>query len=98
MKFIVGVYVGNNNYFGKETRLTNEIEKWGVQWGMEYEIIKDKLYFQADFISGHTSMSNLIAGGAYKVTKQLVLSAGYQLPNAPSESSEGLIFELTYLP
>lgn len=96
-KIVAGFYVGNNNYFGSDTRFSNDLENIGIQFGIEYEILNEKLFFQVDFISGQTSMSNLILGGAYKFTKHLILSSGFQIPNTKNTSSNGLILELTYI-
>ncbi|MCX8491900.1 MAG: hypothetical protein ORN54_12630 [Cyclobacteriaceae bacterium] len=98
IKFVAGFYVGNNNYFGNETRFSSDLQNIGIQLGTEYEIINDKLFLQADFISGRTSVSNLIFGSAYKFTKHLILSSGFQIPNTKNTSSNGLIFEFTYIP
>ena len=98
IKFVAGFYIGNNNYFGNETRFSSDLQNIGIQLGTEYEIIDDKLFFQADFISGRTAISNLIFGGAYKFTKHLIFSSGFQIPNTKNTSSNGLIFEFTYIP
>ena len=97
LKLIIGVFYGNNNYFGNESRLTQNYKNFGLQMGYEYEIIKDKFFLQSDFVSGYTSLSNLIIGGAYKFTKHLLFSTGFQIPNDNNNSEIGLIFELTLL-
>jgi hypothetical protein len=97
LKLIAGLFVGNNYYFDSETRF-NDQNKWvGVQCGVEYELIEDRLYFQSDYITGRTALSNLIVGGAYKMLPQLILSAGYQFPNYSVTSTKGLVVELTYV-
>jgi predicted lactoylglutathione lyase len=96
-KLVAGFYMGNNNYFGKETRFSNNLQHIGIQLGFEYEIMSDKLFLQADFISGRNSMSNVIFWGAYRFTEHLILSSGFQIPNTTSTSSNGLILELTYI-
>lgn len=95
-KFIAGLYVGNHQYFGDEPRFSNGLKDIGVQLGIEYEII-EKLFFQADFMSGKTPLSNLIIGGAYKLNKNIILSSGFQIPNTKNTSSNGVIFEFTYV-
>jgi hypothetical protein len=37
-------------------------------------------------------------GGAYFLTKNWVLSAGYQIPTFQSKSVNALVFELTFIP
>ncbi len=96
-KLIAGLYYGNNNYLGNETRFSNSIQNFGLQFGFEYEAINDKLFIQGDYISGKTAMSNLILGGAYKYSKHIYLSAGYQMPNSKISSSDALIFEFTFI-
>jgi hypothetical protein len=97
-KWVVGLYVGNNNYLGIKTGNSIDLQDLGIQLGAEYRIIEDKLFLQVDYISGQSSFSNLILGGGYKFTKHWVLSSGFQIPNTKITSSYGLIFELTYLP
>lgn len=97
IKIIAGLYVGNNNYFGNQIRFSKNTQFIGIQLGTEYEIINDKLFFQMDFISGETSISNLIFGGAYKITKHIIFSLGFQTPNTKKTSSNGLIFEFTLI-
>lgn len=94
---VAGLYFGNNNYFGNEARFINGLGDIGLQCGLEYQVIRDKLFFQTDFISGNTPSSNLIVGGAYKFTKKFIISMGYQIPNNKNVSSSGLIFELTFI-
>jgi hypothetical protein len=95
--FVAGIYYGNDNYFGKVDRIYNNVLDFGFQFGFEYQIIKDKLFLQADFLTGNSPMSNLIVGGAYKLTKKLIFSSGYQLPNFKKTSSNGVIIELTFI-
>ncbi len=97
IKLIAGLFTGNNNYFSPETKLSPNFKLIGLQFGIEYEIIADKLYLQSDFITGRTELSNLIVGCAYKLTKKLIISSGYQIPNNNNTSLNGLIVELTYI-
>ena len=97
LKLVTGIYFGNNNYFDDKTRFSNNIQKVGIQLGVEYQLIKDKLFFQSDFISGKTAMSNLIIGGAYKCSKHAIISTGYQIPNDKNKFAKGIILELTFI-
>ncbi|MFM6983387.1 MAG: hypothetical protein ACKOXF_04580 [Chitinophagaceae bacterium] len=97
LKMVTGIYFGNNNFFDDKSRFNNNIRKFGIQIGMEYQIIEDKLFFQTDFISGKTAMSNLIIGGAYKCSKHAIISTGYQFPNDKNHYSKGFILEFTFI-
>lgn len=94
---VAGLYYGNDTYFGNETRFSNLVQDIGIQLGLEFEIVKNRWYFQADCFSGQTPISNVIIGGAYKFTKHLILSAGFQRPNTKRTSANGLVLELTYI-
>ncbi len=97
LKIVLGLFSGNVNYFDSEPLLKGSSERLGVQVGLEYELLSDKLYVQSDYISGRTALSNLIMGAAYKVMPHLILSAGYQIPNYNVTSSTGLVFEMTFV-
>lgn len=97
VKLIAGLYSGDNNYFGKEYRLNTTIHDIGLQAGVEYQLVKDRLSFQADFISGKTAVSNLIAGFAYNLNTHWILSAGYQMTNNRKLFSNGTVVEITFI-
>ncbi|MBU3678903.1 MAG: hypothetical protein FGM32_04760 [Candidatus Kapabacteria bacterium] len=97
LKLILGLYGGNDNYFDSEPRFSGSNRSLGVQAGIEYELIADRIYLQADYLTGRTALSNLIVGGAIKVTQSLFLSAGYQLPNNVQTSAKGLVLEITFV-
>lgn len=97
VKVILGLFTGNNNYFDNQSRFIDPEHNVGLQAGVEYELVDNTLYLQADYMTGKTALSNLIVGGAYKVTKQTILSAGYQVPNYSVTSSKGLVVELTFV-
>ncbi|MCX6318092.1 MAG: hypothetical protein NTW29_12430 [Bacteroidetes bacterium] len=96
-KLIAGLYSGDNNYFGKESRFSSNIYAIGFQAGVEYELIKDRFSFQADFISGKTAVSNLIAGFACSLNPHWILSAGYQMANNRKLFSNGTVLEITFI-
>lgn len=97
VKWVGGIYYGNKNYFGSSPLFTSDIKQLGLQLGLELEVIDERLFLQIDFISGRTPMSNLISGAAFKVNNHFILSSGYQLANSPNNSSNGIIFEVTFL-
>lgn len=98
-KLVGGLYTSSNGFFGSETR--NWMDKSfvryaGIQAGMEQHIWKEKLLFQADFISGKHDLGELVLGGAYAVAKSWIVSAGYQIPTFHSHSVKAVVLELTY--
>ena len=97
-KGILGIFAGNNPYFGKETRFIKDLRSLGFQLGVEYQIVPEKVYLQGDFMSGETPLSNTILGLAYRFVPHWFVSSGYQLPNRRKTSAQGLIFELTWVP
>ncbi|MBU3741577.1 MAG: hypothetical protein FGM24_04755 [Candidatus Kapabacteria bacterium] len=97
LKVILGLFAGNDNYFDSESRFNAHNRSVGVQGGFEYEVLRDRFYLQSDYITGQTALSNLIVGGAYKVTPTTIVSAGYQIPNNTRTSAPGVVVELTYV-
>ena len=96
LKCVVGPYYASKSYFGEGTRLFNDAI--GVEAGVEKSIIPEKLVVQTDFISGEHDLGELVPGGAYYLTHNWILSAGYQIPTFGSSSIHSLVFELTYSP
>ncbi|MFA6151210.1 MAG: hypothetical protein WC716_07820 [Chitinophagaceae bacterium] len=97
LKCVAGIYYATTSFFGPGHRLAGH-DIAGIQLGVEKSIIKEKWYFQSDFISGEHSFGDLIIGTAYYVFPATALSAGYQIPTFKSQSRPALIFELTLLP
>ncbi|MBN8671370.1 MAG: hypothetical protein ACK4EY_00895 [Flavipsychrobacter sp.] len=100
-KLIGGIYSSTDGMFGSETRnwiTSGMLQYVGIQAGVEQNIWKEKLLFQADFISGKHNIGEVVVGGAYCVTQKWVVSAGYQIPTFNSKSVDALVFELTYVP
>ncbi len=97
VEFVIGLNFGNDNYFGKDNNSFNNDYNVGIQFGLEYQIIKEKLLFQTDFVSGAGPFSNFIIGGAYYLNKKLILSLGYQFPNDRYYSANCIVFELTFI-
>jgi hypothetical protein len=98
LKVVCGIFWGNVSYFGRASFLVKNTILPGVQLGFEHQIIKETLFFQADFLSGRTPYSNLILGLAYKCAEHIILSAGYQIPNDRTTSSPAAIVEFTWAP
>ena len=100
-KFVGGLYYTSDAYFGPESRGFNAsgvLDKFGFQAGIERNLWKEKLLFQADYISGKHSLGEVVIGGAYFISKNVVLSAGYQIPTMGSKSQDAVVFEITYIP
>lgn len=100
-KFAGGLYYTSDAYFGPESRgigTSGVLGKFGFQAGIERNLWKEKLLFQADFISGKHSLGEVVIGGAYFISKNVVLSVGYQKPTMGSKSQDAVVFEITYIP
>ena len=100
-KIVTGLYYTSDGYFGAESRNFFEndfFRKIGLQAGIEQNIWKEKLLFQADFISGKHALGELVLGGAYVISKHWILSAGLQIPTFQSKSTNAFVFELTFVP
>lgn len=97
LKITLGTYYATNSFVGEGKRLYSE-NGLGIHSGIEKSIIHKKVVFQSDFISGQHSLGEIVIGGAYFITKNLILSGGYQLPTFNSISSKSTVFELTYNP
>ncbi len=95
---ILGIYSGNSKYFGLETMGLEPIKYLGFQGGVEYDIWLNKLFLQADWMSGKTPSSNFIVGVVYKIQKSIFISLGFQIPNYSKTSQNGIVFEFTYSP
>jgi len=100
-KLISGIYYSSDGFFGSESRSFFEhgiAKNIGIQCGIEQQIIKDKLLFQADLITGKHTMGENVTGFAYFITPLWILSAGYQTPLFNSTSQKAIVLELTYSP
>ena len=96
IKLVFGLYAASNSFFGEGRR--SVYKTIGYQAGIEKSIIKDKLVFQADFISGKHNLGEVVLGGAYFLNKNWIVSAGYQIPTFGSKSIQAIVFELTFNP
>lgn len=103
LKTVLGLYYASNSFFGEGNRLISGTtapahDIIGLQFGMEKSILKDKLFFQADFISGQHNLGELVLGGAYTLSRNWILSAGYQIPTFGSKSIDAVVIEFTFNP
>lgn len=100
-KLVTGLYYTNNDFWGSESRNISEqklFKKIGIQLGLEQNIWKEKVLFQADLISGKHKLGQTVIGGAYCFKNGIILSGGYQLPLFKSLSEKAIVLELTYIP
>ena len=100
-KLVTGLYYTNNDFWGSESRNISEqklFKKLGIQLGIEQNIWKEKILFQADLISGKHKLGQTVIGGAYCFKNGIILSGGYQLPLFKSLSEKAIVFELTFIP
>ena len=100
-KLVGGLYRTSDGYFGPETRNFSEagaLKKLGMQVGIEKNLWHERLLFQADFISGKHALGELVVGGAYYMSRHMVLSAGYQIPTFHSKSIDAVVVEFTWVP
>lgn len=97
LRVVAGLYHTSRSFFGEGNRLFPN-SAVGIQAGVELPIVRNKLLFQADFISGQHNFGEVVVGGAYFLSKHWLLSAGYQVPTFGSSSVRALVLELTYNP
>lgn len=90
-RYIAGTYYGNHHYLGNGNNV-------GYLLGCEIPIIRERLSFQADFISGVNNSSVAVVGFVANVYRDWQFSLGVQIPSPGSPNAYGLVFELTRVP
>jgi len=90
-RYIVGMYYGNKHYLGNGNNV-------GYLLGCEIPLIRERLSFQADYISGINNSSVAVVGFVANVYRDWQFSLGVQLPSPGSPNATGLVFELTRVP
>lgn len=90
-RYVVGMYVGNKPYLGNGNRV-------GYLLGCEIPLIRERLSFQADYISGTNNSSVAVVGFVANVYRDWQFSLGVQLPSPGSPNATALVFELTHIP
>jgi hypothetical protein len=86
--FYAGGYYANTAYGGPGNR-------FGGLFGIEVPIIKDRLHFQADWITGNRDISQIVVGGVIMFENQWQLSIGGMLPAPRSHNPYGVVIEFT---
>ena len=87
-KFYLGAYQTNVAYAGPGDRV-------GVLLGTEIPLVKDKLHFMADYISGNSDISVGVIGGVWYLPSKWQISLGAQVPAPRSHNAYGVVLELT---
>lgn len=100
-KLVGGVYYSSDSFFGDETRnvkVHGALSKVGLQAGMEQNLWRKRIFFQADYIGGKHAFGEVVVGGAGLLNDTWILSAGYQIPTLESRSVKALVVEATLVP
>jgi len=87
-KYYVGTYYANHHHAGPGNSV-------GLLLGTEIPLVKEKLHFMADFLSGTNDLSVGVIGGVLFIPKRWQLSAGWQFPSPGSHNMQGLVLEIT---
>lgn len=98
LRVVAGLYSGSDNYIGQGSRGLFPNRNIGLQAGLEKSLIPEKLLVQIEYFSGKHALGQTAIGGAFYLTKNWILSAGYQFPSAQSAAVKGTILELTFNP
>ncbi len=87
-KFYGGYYHANSGFTGGNS-------SDGAMLGVEVPILKDKLTFMADYLTGTSPISVAVAGLVWATENKTQISAGVQIPSPGSDNDYGLVMELT---
>ncbi len=87
-KLFVGAYFANVAYAGPG-------DGFGLLFGIEIPVVKDRFHFQADFITGNRDISLIVVGGVFIFPNKWQLSFGAQIPAPTSGNPYGAVIEFT---
>jgi hypothetical protein len=87
-KFYLGYYHANAGYSGDQS--TD-----GAMVGVEVPIVKNKLSFMGDYISGTSPISVGVVGLVYTTDSKVQISVGAQIPSPGSDNDYGAVLEFT---
>lgn len=87
-KGFFGVYYANRPHRG-------DGDAFGYMLGVDVPIVKEKLHFMADYLSGTSDLSVAVVGGVIYLPGKWQLSLGGQIPSPGSDNSYGAVMELT---
>ena len=87
IKLIVGGYYANKSFSGDDNI--------GLMLGTKIPIVKDKLWFNLDYISGKSHISVIATGMELRLFETWSLALGGQLPGPENKNNVGVIFQIT---
>lgn len=92
-EYTIGIYNGSPAYLGSR-------DSAGFMLGAEIPVVKDRLSFVADYISGQSDLSVAVVGFQYTIDPKngWVISAGAQIPSPHSGNPYGVVIEFTKMP
>ena len=91
-KLYGGVFYANGTYRGRRG------DPFGLMFGCDIPIVKDRFHFMADVLTGRHDLSVAVVGGVIYLPRGWQLSLGAQLPTPRSGNQYGGVIELTYVP
>ena len=86
-RLVGGVYYGNRGRLGGEH---GDVGWWA---GAELALVDKKIHLEAEFISGHHSLSNFIVGPKMFFTDDVDLSIGVLLPAPGSGNPQAMVLQ-----
>jgi hypothetical protein len=86
-RLIGGVYYGNQGRLGEHAG-------WGYWAGAELALVDRKIHLEAEFISGHHALSNVIVGPKLFFTDDTDLAIGVSLPAPGSGNPQAFVLQL----
>jgi hypothetical protein len=87
-QFIAGPYYANQAYAGTGVRA-------GIMTGVDIQLIKDKVNFVGDLISGNSSLSVINTALEFSLPKQWSITLGAQIPMPASGNNPGAVVQLS---
>lgn len=82
-------------YYHANTAFTGDKNADGAMMGVEIPLVKEKLSFMADYLSGTSPISVAVLGMVYTMDNKTQISAGAQIPSPGSDNDYGMVLELT---
>ncbi len=100
-KIVTGINHGSDTFLGPgdlNPLFSSAYDPVGFQFGIEQEIIKEKVMILAEHISGTHSLGVSVLGLGYHLTDNWVISSGYQFSSAGNGTPNSIVFEFTFVP
>ncbi|MBT1702872.1 hypothetical protein [Chryseosolibacter indicus] len=86
--FVAGAYYANKQYAGEGTN-------WGAMAGIDLALLKNKMYFIGEVITGNSSLSVFNTGLEFTLPKNWKIEIGIQLPVPGSDNDRGGIIQIS---